>query len=193
MANPNSRFADVWIAMTTEPADPTPAAMPPLDRAQLAAALLSTSLDCIVVANAEGRIVEYNAEAERVFGWTRAEILGKTMDETMVPHRHRHAHRTGMERVLAGGTPRVLGRRFEIEALNSAGEIFPVELSISETRMGAHRYFVATLRDLSRQKIAAAKLEEAQATLKAIFDNIPAALYLRDRQDRLVIDRKSVV
>lgn len=161
--------------------------LPQLNRAQLADALLSSSLDCIIVSDAQGRVVEFNAEAERVFGWTRMEVLGKKMEETVVPPVHREAHRKGMERFLAGGAPRVLGKRVEMEALNASGEIFPIELSISETTMGDDRYFVATLRDLSKQKKAAAQLQETQATLKAIFDNIPAALYLRDRDDKLVM------
>ena len=53
--------------------------------------------------------------------------------------------------------------------------------------MGADRFFVATLRDISAQKAAEDELAKARASLQAIFDNIPAALYLRDRQDNLVM------
>ena len=105
-----------------------------LNRAQLADALLSSSLDCIIVSDAQGRVVEFNAEAERVFGWTRMEVLGKKMEETVVPPVHREAHRKGMERFLAGGAPRVLGKRVEMEALNASGEIFPIELSIRDRK-----------------------------------------------------------
>jgi PAS domain S-box-containing protein len=161
--------------------------VPPPDRTKLADAILSTALDCIIVSNAEGRIVEFNAAAERTFGFTRDQVLGKGMDETIVPHHHREAHRRGMERLLAGGVARVVGKRVEIEALHAEGHIFPVELSITETQMDQCRYFVATLRDLTEQKKAAARLQETQATLAAIFDNIPAALYLRDRNDTLVM------
>ena len=159
----------------------------PLDPAKLADAILSSALDCIIVSDSHGHIVEFNAAAERTFGMARADVLGTGMDETIVPHHHRERHRKGMERFLAGGAPRVLGRRVEIEALHADGHIFPVELSITETVMDENRYFVATLRDISAQKKAEANLRETQATLRAIFDNVPAALYLRDRNDTLVM------
>ena len=159
----------------------------PLDRAKLADAILSSALDCIIVSDSHGRIVEFNAAAERTFGMMRADVLGKGMDETIVPHHHRERHRKGMERFLAGGAPRVVGKRVEIEALHVDGHIFPVELSITETVMDENRYFVATLRDITAQKQAEANLRETQATLRAIFDNVPAALYLRDRNDTLVM------
>jgi PAS domain S-box-containing protein len=80
-----------------------------------------------------------------------------------------------------------VGRRVEIEAQRADGSIFPVELSISDVMMGGQHYFVANLRDITAQKRTAAELKQAQASLEAIFDNIPAALYLRDRQDNLVM------
>lgn len=158
-----------------------------LDRARLADAILSSSLDCIIVADDLGRIVEFNAAAERTFGWSRHDILGRTMDETIVPEKHREAHRHGMARYLSGGAPRVVGRRVEIEGLHAQGHTFPVELSITETEMDGKRFFVATLRDTSLQKAAENDLLQARASLQAIFDNIPAALYLRDHQDNLVM------
>ncbi len=158
-----------------------------LSRDKLADAILSSALDCIIVSDAAGRIVEFNAAAERTFGWARADVVGKLMEETIVPHHHRHAHHHGMSRYLTGGTARVLGRRVEVEGLNAAGNVFPVELSITETWMGEDRFFVANLRDISAQKAAEDHLATARASLQAIFDNIPAALYLRDRKDNLVM------
>lgn len=158
-----------------------------LSRDKLADAILSTALDCIIVADTTGRIVEFNPAAERAFGWTRAEILGRLMEDTIVPHHHRHAHHHGMARYLTEGRARVLGRRVEVEGLHADGHVFPVELSITETRMDAAQFFVATLRDITAQRTAEAALLQARASLQAIFDNIPAALYLRDRQDNLVM------
>ena len=158
---------------------PRPAnASPTLDREKLADAILSSSLDCIIVADVQGRIVEFNAAAERTFGWSRSDILGKTMDDTIVPHHHRAAHRQGMTRYLAGGAPRVIGRRVEIEGLHALGHTFPVELSITETIMDGARFFVATLRDISLQKAAADDLLRTRASLQAIFDNVPVGIHI---------------
>lgn len=167
--------------------DAATAKLRPLNREKLADALLSSALDCIVVSDVHGRIVEFNTAAEATFGWTRDEVMGKLMEDTIVPHAHRNAHRHGMERYLAHGGAHVIGRRVEIEAQHASGHVFPVELSITETWMDQDRFFVATLRNISAQKKIASDLKQAQASLEAIFDNIPAALYLRDRQDNLVM------
>ena len=161
-------------------------ASPLMDRTRLADAILSSALDCIIVSDDQGRIVEFNAAAERCFGWAADQVLGQTMEDTIVPPQHRDAHRKGMARFLAGGKPSVLGRRVEIEALRADGSIFPVELSITNTIIDARHFFVANLRDITAQKRTEADLKAAQASLQAIFDNIPAAVYLRDRQDNMV-------
>ena len=176
------------MAHISDPDPSRPAGNPAaLDRSHLADAILYSALDCIVVADAEGRIVEFNPAAERVFGRSRAEVLGRGMEDTIVPPAHRDAHSRGMARYLAGGEARVLGRRVEIEGMHASGRIFPVELSITETRIGGERFFVATLRDISEKRASQDDLLQARASLQAIFDNIPAALYLRDRQDNLVM------
>lgn len=158
-----------------------------IDRGLLADALLSSALDCIIVANSHGEIIEFNAAAERTFGYTRADVLGRKMEDTIIPPEHHEAHRNGMERYLAGGRSRVLGRRVELEAQRRDGTVFPIELTITETSLQRQKVFVATLRDITSQKVAAAELHQARASLQAFFDYVPAALYLRDRDDRLVM------
>lgn len=159
----------------------------PLDPALLANAIPSSTLDSIVVSDDHGRIVELNPAAERTFGWTRAQVLNQQMEETIIPLCHRAAHQHGMARYLGGGAAHVLGRRIETEGLHSSGRIFPVELSITETVMRNSRFFVATLLDITDQRAAKADLLQARASLQAIFDNILAALYRRDRQENLVM------
>ena len=86
------------------------------------------------------------------------------MDETIVPHHHRAAHRHGMSRYLAGGKATVLGRRVEVEGLHASGRVFPVELPITETVMDGARFFVATLRDISLKKASEDDLQQARAS-----------------------------
>jgi len=60
----------------------------------------------------------------------------------------------------------------------TAGHVFPVELSITETHMDDRRFFVPTLRDLTRQKAAEADLQQARATLQAFLDHAPMAILI---------------
>ncbi|MGH9345126.1 MAG: PAS domain S-box protein [Terriglobia bacterium] len=101
----------------------------PIARSQ--AALLDCALDCIVMADHTGRILEFNRAAEKTFGYRREEIVGKNLADTIVPPAHREAHRQGMARYLATGESRVIDQRIEITAMRATGDEFPVELTIA--------------------------------------------------------------
>lgn len=144
--------------------------------AQLAEALFAAALDCIVVADSSGRIVEFNPAAERVFGWTRDEIIGLTMDDTFIPHVHRRAHRVGMARYLAGQQARVIGKRLSLTALHRDGQLFPIELTISETQVDDRTFFVAHIRDMAAETEARRAAEESRAMLQSFIDNAPVPM-----------------
>ena len=94
-------------------------------------ATLQAALDCVVTMDHRGRVVEFNPAAERTFGYAREAAVGREMAELIVPPDLREQHRAGLARYLAGGAPRVLDRRFEIEAMRADGTRFPVELAIT--------------------------------------------------------------
>ncbi|MEP5091643.1 MAG: PAS domain S-box protein, partial [Paracoccaceae bacterium] len=134
-----------------------------LTSSQLLKSTVAASLDAIVTANDKGQIVEFNAAAEDVFGWKRDEIIGKTMEETFIPHRMRDAHHSGMARYLETGKPRVVdGGRVELAALRKSGEEFPIELNITSVKDDDGTKFIAYLRDISVRKINDQKLIDAR-------------------------------
>ena len=80
-------------------------------------AILDSALDCIITMDASGRVVEFNPAAERVFGYTREQVVGKELAELIIPESLRERHRRGLKRYLRTGEGPVLGRRIEINAL----------------------------------------------------------------------------
>ena len=127
------------------------------------ASTVAASLDAIVTADDSGKIIGFNASAEDVFGWTRDEIIGLTMEETFIPHRMRDAHHNGMNRYLETVTPRVVdGGRVELAALRKSGEEFPVELNITSIVDDEGTKFIAYIRDISERKINEQKLIDAR-------------------------------
>ncbi|APX12209.1 hybrid sensor histidine kinase/response regulator [Tateyamaria omphalii] len=127
------------------------------------ASTVAASLDAIVTADSEGRIIGFNSAAENVFGWRRGEIIGQKMDDTIIPHRMREAHRDGMDRYLKTGEPHVVDSgRFELAALRKSGEEFPVELNITTTEVEGQKSFIAYVRDISERKIDEQKLIDAR-------------------------------
>lgn len=131
------------------------------------AAIVSTSLDAILVVDRKGRVVEFNAAAETLFGYTQSEAIGAQMETLIIPDHFKQAHHDGMIRYLTTGERKVMGRgRVQLEARKKSGEVFPVELSISTADSVDGELFVSFARDISR-RIAA-----EQALIKARDDAV---------------------
>lgn len=128
----------------------------------VARGVLDSALDAYIRMDAEGRITEWNFMAEKIFGWSRDEAVGRLLEELLIPHDEREAHRRGLARYLATGEGPLLNRRIEVQALNADGGSFPVELTIQAVETESKKYFSAFLRDLSEMKEAEAQLRQAQ-------------------------------
>ncbi len=137
--------------------------------------ILDTAYEAFISIDVEGRVAEWNAEAERVFGWRRQDILGRPLAELIIPERHRAAHVRGLERYNAGGEGPILGQRIEIEALRRDGSEFPVELTISPMRTDSTVVFNAFLRDISARKRTEAELGAATAQAEAASEEAERA------------------
>ena len=109
--------------------------------------------------DAAGVIIDWNQQAEATFGWTRAEAVGRLLEETIIPAHHREAHRRGLERFLATGEGPLLHQRIEVTALHRDGHEFPVEVTITPLPLGGTHQFCAFVHDISERK----RSEEALA------------------------------
>ncbi|HEY8519138.1 MAG TPA: PAS domain S-box protein [Gammaproteobacteria bacterium] len=116
-------------------------------------ALFDAAVDAMVVADEEGKIVAFNAAAERLFGYSHDEMLGASVD-VLMPEPHRSRHAEYMRRYLETGEARIIGIGREVDAVRSNGEVFPIALSVGEARSGDRRRFVAIIRDLTQQRAA---------------------------------------
>ena len=127
-------------------------------------AIASVALDPIIVADAKGRVIEYNDAAKQVFGYSRDDAMGEEMASLFIPPEMRDAHRDGMARYLADRVPHVIGKgRLELESMRKSGERFPVELAVGEAQEADGKpIFVGFMRDISRRKATEAELTEAR-------------------------------
>lgn len=138
-------------------------------------AMITSSLDAILMVDCDGRIVEFNGAAEDIFGFSRAEAIGKDMGRLIVPERLRGRHNSAFKRFLATGETRVVDQgRIRLDALHKNGAEFPVEFSTSVAKDKGKTVFVSYLRDISRQVEDERKLrqavEKAEASEKAKAD-----------------------
>lgn len=114
--------------------------------------LFETALDAVVAMRSDGTIAEWNHVAERTFGWTRAEAVGRLMADLIVPPQHRAAHVAGIVRYNTTGEASILNQRLEITALDRDEREFPIELSVTLAETNGERLFIGYLRDISERK-----------------------------------------
>ena len=114
-------------------------------------AILESALDCIITMDASGRVREFNPAAERVFGFSRAEAVGKELAELIIPSRMREQHRRGLAHYLKTGEGPLLGKRIEIAALRRDGSEILVELAIAAYKIEGSPVFTAYLRDMTER------------------------------------------
>jgi two-component system, cell cycle sensor histidine kinase and response regulator CckA len=147
---------------------------PPLDQLQ---AMFDAALDAVIIMSSEGRIQSWNPEAERMFGWPAAEVVGRELGRTIIPMPYREAHARGLRRFLETGEGPILRRRVEITALHRAGHEFPVELTVTPLQVGSTWRFGAFLRDLTARKSAERRLaaQHAVTHLLAHADSLAEA------------------
>jgi PAS domain S-box-containing protein len=128
----------------------------------LQAAIIATALDGVITIDEQGQVVEFNPAAEHIFGYSREQALGASLDQLIITPSLRSAHHEGMRTYLTTGAQRVLGRRIEVPALHRDGHEFPLELAITPIRQGQRTLFTAYVRDISERQHQAQELQNAK-------------------------------
>ncbi len=124
------------------------------------AAVLRSTLDSIITMSADGTVLEFNPAAERTFGFTRMEVVGRKLVDFIIPLRFREAHMGGLARYTATGEAHVLGQRLELPALRKDGTEFQSELTITRSDVGGQQTFTGVLRDITQRKEQEAEREQ---------------------------------
>jgi PAS domain S-box-containing protein len=139
-------------------------------RSEALGAYLDAALDCVILADASGRVVEFNPAAERTFGYSRDEALGRPLDELIVPPSLREAHRRAFAGFVETRVKRLFGRRLELTGMRADGSEFPVELALGQVH-GEPLLICGAVRDLTDAKRAEAdlrRLVDEQTALRRV-------------------------
>jgi PAS domain S-box-containing protein len=129
---------------------------------QLARGIIDTALDAFIQIDENGTVSDWNSQAERIFGWSRGEALGRNLGELIIPEIHRAAHKAGLEHFLLTGEGPILGRRVQIEARRRDGSEIKVELSITALRRREGVMFNGFIRDLTDKIAAEERIRQAE-------------------------------
>jgi PAS domain S-box-containing protein len=138
-----------------------------LDSERMARGIVETALDAFVQMDDAGTVIDWNSQAEKIFGWSHAEAVGRVLAELIIPEAHRARHWEGLMQFLRTGAGPILGSRFEIEAQRRDGKEIKVELSITALQRRGGHVFNGFIRDLT-DKIAAETRNRQTQKMEAI-------------------------
>jgi PAS domain S-box-containing protein len=137
-------------------------------------AVLRASIDCVVIVDHEGLIVEVNPATEETLGWARTDVLGKPfLEQTVVEEQ-----RDDLAGVFAHGSGPLLGSRLEINALRSDHRTFPAEIAITRVDVPGPMLFAVSLRDVTKRRDREERLRETEAKYRTLVEQIPLATYI---------------
>jgi PAS domain S-box-containing protein len=129
-------------------------------------AIMEAALDCIMVMDHEGRIIELNPAAEKAFGYLRGEILGQLLVEKLLPPLEAKLHGLGMKHFPATGEGLALGKRLEMIGVRADHSQFPAELAIIPIKLRDQPAFTIYLRDITEAKRAEENMRRVQSKLQ---------------------------
>ncbi len=135
-------------------------------------AITTAAQDAIVMIDNDGNARFWNPAAERILGYTAAEVLGRNLHAIIAPPAYREAHARAFEVFRISGHGPAVGRTLELTALRKDGEEVPVELSLSAVQDGGVWCAIGIMRDIRRRKQAEEKLRLQNRALEAAANGI---------------------
>ncbi|HEX6979500.1 MAG TPA: PAS domain S-box protein [Alphaproteobacteria bacterium] len=126
--------------------------------------IIETAPDALIVIDERGLIDSFSPAAERLFGYTAAEVLGRNVSMLM-PSPHRELHDAYIRRYLETGERRIIGIGRVVVGLRKDGSTFPIELAVGEVNSGGRRQFTGFVRDLTERQKSQKRLQELQNEL----------------------------
>jgi two-component system, LuxR family, sensor kinase FixL len=126
--------------------------------------ILETVPDAIVVIDDRGNVQSFSSAAERLFGYSAAEVHGQNV-KTLMPSPYRDQHDGYLKRYLTTGERRIIGIGRVVVGQRKDGSTFPMELSVGEVRQDGQRLFTGFVRDLTERQQTERRLQELQEGL----------------------------
>jgi PAS domain S-box-containing protein len=146
-------------------------------------AIVETAVDGIVTIDERGTIESFNPAAERLFGYTAAEVVGRNI-KILMPEPYLRDHDDFLERYLRTGEKRVIGVGRDVEGRRKGGSVFPISLAVSEVVLGGKRSFTGIVHDLSQRKETEEALDRERQRLSAMFRSASAGIVQLDGEMR---------
>jgi len=147
--------------------------------------LFELSPDAIVVTDRQGRIASANAQVERIFGYSRTELLGKPV-EVLMPERFRQVHPSHRGKFAAQPQVRPMGIGLELFGRRKDGSEFPVDIMLSPVESGEASLVLCVVRDVSEKKSGERSLRQSEQELRSLFEYSPDVIVVSGPDGRIV-------
>ncbi len=138
-------------------------------------AITQSAFDAIITSDSAGNIAGWNSGAQRIFGYTEAQAMGKPLT-LLMPQRYREAHLAGMNRARVGEALRHSGKTIELHGLRQDGGEFPLEFTLARWESGAEWFVTAIMSDITERK----GIENQLLKLSHAVEQSPAAIIITD-------------
>lgn len=149
------------------------------------ASILETALDAIISIDKEGLVQEWNPAAQRIFGYKRAQAMGKPVDALIVPPSLRMIYKEGLTHYLLTGAGSLVGRPIELTLRRADASEFRAELAISRLTGPVFRC-IALIRDITERKRVEAALRESEERFRLLVEGVKDyAIYILDADGRV--------
>jgi PAS domain S-box-containing protein len=141
-------------------------------------ALLTTTVDGVITIDRTGTIEEFNASAERIFGWPRAAIIGRNI--RMLIANPEQSSADGMLKLLACGDIASVAKSSEVLGLRKDGGVVPIRRALGHARLGERDLFVCFITDISERRAMEQALRTSEQQFRSLIGNIPGISYRRE-------------
>ncbi len=148
-------------------------------------AIVSIAPDAIVSFDEARRILLFNGGAERIYGWSRDEVLGRPLD-VLMPEGMREVLRARVQAFMDGeaASARTSAGELEVWGLRKSGEAFPAEAAISKVEVGGQRLFTVWVRDVTEQRRAEQALRTSEERFRVSMQAAPVVVWNQDEDLR---------
>ena len=157
----------------------------PSSKADLLQAIADSTTDALIAIDEDGKVIEWNRAAERIFGFSVKEMVGSSLN-MVIPERYRNAHDHGLERVNSGGDRHVIGQAVRLEGKRKDGSEFPLELTVSAWREGGRNFYGGIIRDVSDRVRMEEELRSSEARTRSITETANDAIITADSEGDII-------
>lgn len=141
-------------------------------------------VDAIITIDENGIVATFNPAAEKIFGYTADEVIGRNVS-LLMPEPDRSRHDSYIANYLRTGQAKIIGVGREVVGRRKNGLVFPMELAINEFRLGERRYFTGIVRDITERKRSEEELRRAEERMQSVVDHVVDGIITIDHRGKV--------